>query len=95
MSVTCAILARSISILYKNLKCLVNIIDNIIDPQQPNIYDEDADHVDIFPNIQRKERRLLDQSLRRFSRQMGNLRRSAGWIGDDLVQLWPRGGDSS
>ena len=40
----------------QELKRLLNILDDFLDPQHPNKYDDDADLIDLFPKIQRKER---------------------------------------
>ena len=74
----------------QELKRLVHIINDLRNPQQPNMYDDDADLIDLFPKIQRKERQLNDWSLQGLDRQKANIRRFAGYIGDDLVKLWPR-----
>ena len=74
----------------QELNRLFNIIDDFRNPQQLNKYDDDADLIDLFPKIQRKERQLNDQSLQGLDRQKANIRRFAGHIGDDLVKSWPR-----
>ena len=72
------------------LNRLFNIVDDLHNPQQPHKYDNDADLIDLFPKILRKERQLNDQSLQGLDRQKANIRRFAGHIGDDLVKWWPR-----
>ncbi|KAL8801265.1 MAG: hypothetical protein Q9182_004572 [Xanthomendoza sp. 2 TL-2023] len=74
----------------QELKRLFNILDDFHDAQQPYQYDDDADLIDLFPKIQRKERQMNDKSLQGLDRQKANVRRLAGYIGDDLVKLWPR-----
>ncbi|KAL8685035.1 MAG: hypothetical protein Q9224_006007, partial [Gallowayella concinna] len=74
----------------QELRRLFNILDDFDDVQQPNQYDDDADLIDLFPKIQRKERQMNDESLQGLDRQKANVRRLAGYIGDDLVRLWPR-----
>ncbi|KAL8727479.1 MAG: hypothetical protein Q9166_006003 [cf. Caloplaca sp. 2 TL-2023] len=74
----------------QELKRLLNIIDDLHNTQQPNKYDDNADLIDLFPKIQRKERQLNDRSLQGLERQKANVRRFVGYIGDDLVRLWPR-----
>ncbi|KAL8812195.1 MAG: hypothetical protein Q9223_007351 [Gallowayella weberi] len=74
----------------QELKRLLSILDDFHDAQQPNQYDDDADLIDLFPKIQRKERQMNDESLQGLDRQKANVRRFAGYIGDDLVKLWPR-----
>lgn len=74
----------------QGLTRLVGIIGNMKSSEHSNKYDEGADHTDNFPKVLRKERHSNDQNDQGFDQYLDNLRRSAEWIGDELVKLWPR-----
>ena len=74
----------------QELKHLLDILNDFRDVQRPNKYDDDADLIDLFPKIQRKERWLNDQSLHGIDRQKANCRMFVGYIGNYLIKLWPR-----